>query len=80
VLWLLHYRRKNRETLAERAPAEEHFDAVTESLLGVPHEELVGEESDTAAGESSADHSAGNNNNNGHGKTAHDSKAHDSAR
>lgn len=41
ILWLLHYRRKNRESLAEPVAPDEHFDEVTESLLGVPHEEMI---------------------------------------
>ncbi len=44
VFWLLHYRRKKREADADLAAThDEHVDSVTESLLGVAHEELTRE-------------------------------------
>jgi membrane protein DedA with SNARE-associated domain len=43
IFWFLHYRRKKREALEAPPPpaAPDQIAAVTESLLGVPHEELV---------------------------------------
>lgn len=51
VLWFLHYRRQKRAPHEEPpAPAEpEPIAAVTESLLGVAHEELVREPSESDA-------------------------------
>ncbi|RIK76272.1 MAG: hypothetical protein DCC68_19710 [Planctomycetota bacterium] len=68
VLWFLHYRRQKHATLEEPpAPNEpEPIAAVTESLLGVAHEELVRESDGPNGSESDQNEPSGGHAENDH--------------
>ncbi|MEX2186940.1 MAG: DedA family protein [Pirellulales bacterium] len=81
VFWFLHRRRKQRESAAAPPADDEPIDHVTETLLGVPHEELC-EESNPADASPAADadrrEEKSNGRSGGHGKATHDRATHDS--
>jgi membrane protein DedA with SNARE-associated domain len=74
AVWFVYYRREKRKSLEATRPPErdEHLDAVTESLLGVPHEELTRDVPEVESPvEEHSTHATGNGQPIAHAEAAH---------